>query len=99
MLVTIEGNKHILHGQILPIILSIDGSESIQIQGIKGQTQPISGWQSPSYGHKEPINTITATTQGKLPQTLITRISLGNDAATADISISEEITSMRWIMR
>ncbi len=70
-------NKYVLKGQLLPIMLSIEGSQSIQ--WIKGQTVPIIGWHSPLYGHKRPINTLIASTQGELPQTLLTRISLDDD--------------------
>ncbi len=71
----------------LPIDLSIKGSQSIQ---------NIKTWQSNYYGHKEPINTITASTSNQLPQTLITRINL--NAAAAKMNINDDIEKFKeWI--
>jgi hypothetical protein len=71
----------------LPIDLSIEGNQSIQ---------NIKTWQSNYYGHKEPINTITASTSNQLPQTLITRINL--NAAAAKININDDIEKIKeWI--
>ncbi len=83
--ITVEANNYRLHNR-LPISLSIEGNQSIQ---------GIQTWQSNYYGHKEPSNTITALTSDQLPQTLITRINLGNEAAMADINIYNEMTNFQ----
>ncbi|WP_171899466.1 alginate lyase family protein [Candidatus Marithrix sp. Canyon 246] len=71
----------------LPIDLSIESSQSIQ---------NIKTWQSNYYGHKQPINTIRASTTNQLPQTLITRINL--NAAAAKININDDIEKFQeWI--
>jgi hypothetical protein len=82
-------------------LLSIrDHDFSLAVQGGElslhsGEEDPVLGWKSRGYGIKEPITTLRARYQGKLPHVFMTRIQTGN--GPSKISDSEWSLIKGWM--
>ncbi len=64
-------------GQALHIVAA--GSSSLNLQIVKGQTEPLQGWHSRLYGEKEPASTVVYRTRTADPLLMVTLIALVKD--------------------
>jgi hypothetical protein len=56
--------------------LSVSGGS---LSAIQGTTNPVGAWYSSTYGQKQPITSVQAVFDGKLPHSLVTKIEFGNE--------------------
>jgi hypothetical protein len=87
-----DGNGYVLEGAESRIDLSVEGG-TVTVHC--GQTAPILGWQSSSYGAKKPIDVLHVTYQGALPHDFVTCL------VTGEYDMSERqavVSSLRKLM-
>lgn len=71
-----DGNGYLLEGAKSRIRLMVEGGE---VAILRGQTAPILGWRSLSYGGKEPMDTLHTTYHGPLQHEFVTCLVIGAD--------------------
>jgi hypothetical protein len=71
-----DGNGYLLEGANSRIRLMVEGGE---VAILRGQTAPILGWRSLSYGGKEPMDTLHTTYHGPLQHEFVTCLVIGAD--------------------
>jgi Heparinase II/III-like protein/Heparinase II/III N-terminus len=75
-----DGNGYLLEGAEFRIRLTVEGG-AVAVH--RGQTAPILGWRSLSYGRKEPIDTLHTTYRGPLQHEFVTCLAMEHDDAQA----------------
>lgn len=68
----VEGGYR-LEGFDPPLLLTVEGGTTRLYEGC---VQPVGGWQSKSYGSKEPITTVRVEHTGPLPHEFMTRVRI-----------------------
>ena len=87
-----DGNGYVLEGAESRIGLTVEGGAGTIYCG---QTAPIRGWRSSSYGMKKPIEVLHVTYRGALPHDFVTCLGTGdNDVAERQAALS----SLRKLM-
>ena len=71
-----DGNGYVFEGAESRIALTVEGG---MVAVHRGQTAPILGWRSSSYGAKEPVDTLQAIYRGALPHDFVTYVITGDD--------------------
>ena len=82
-------------GLPMEAVLSIEGGN---VTRHRGETGPILGWRSPSYGIKEPATTIRAAYRGTLPHEFVTRIEIGGGGPVPPLVRSRDLSVLRAAM-
>ncbi len=77
-----KGDGFALSGLAQPSWLRIEGGETTVH---RGDLDPIRGWRSRTYGHKEASPTLRARFEGPLPHEFVTRIQIGDEVFAAPI--------------
>lgn len=65
-----------------------------EVTGFRGQLNPTAGWRSRRYGHREPILTLRASYEGKLPHEFLTCLTL-EDAFPHQADMATDVTLFR----
>ena len=87
-----DGNEYVLEGANSRIRLTVEGGMAAVH---RGQTAPILGWRSSSYGMKEPVAVLHVTYQGALPHDFVTcLVTRDHDVAERQAAVS----SLRKVM-
>lgn len=78
--------------------LTVNGGDPKILQG---QIEPISGWRSRWYGHKEPCTTIRVRFEGPLPHEFVTRLTSDDEPEPGSASAHDETVAefRRWVGR
>jgi hypothetical protein len=87
-----DGNGYVLEGAESRISLTVEGG-TVTVH--RGQTAPILGWRSSSYGAKEPVDVLQATYRGPLAHDFLTCL------VTGDHGVAEQqaaVSSLRKLM-
>ncbi|NOS82517.1 MAG: alginate lyase family protein [Nitrospira sp.] len=75
-----DGHGYLLEGAQSSIRLTVEGG-AVTVH--RGQTAPILGWRSPSYGVKEPMDTLHMAYRGPLPHEFVTCLLMQDEEAQA----------------
>lgn len=86
-----DGNEYLLEGAKSRIRLTVEGG-AVALD--RGQTAPILGWRSSSYGAKEPVDVLHVTYQGPLPHDFVTCLVTGNDDAVERQAAAESLRKL-----
>lgn len=71
-----DGNAYVFEGAEGRVSLTVEGG-AVAVH--RGQTAPILGWRSMSYGRKEPMDTLQAIYRGSLPHDFVTYVVMRDD--------------------
>ena len=88
-----DGNAYLLEGAKSRIRLMVEGGA---VALYRGQTDPILGWRSSTYGGKEPLDVLQVTYRGLLPHDFVTCWAIGDDDDAAERQAALE--SLRKVM-
>lgn len=88
-----DGNEYVLEGLKSRIRVTVEGGV---VSLCRGQTAPILGWRSSSYGAKEPVDVLHVTYQGPLPHDFVTCLITGDDDAAERQSAVESLRKLMY---
>lgn len=77
-----------------PVAIGIQGGELVVASGI---TQPIIGWKSVKYGHKQPVNTISSKYRGSVPHEFITVVVAADQFTTSLFNVDVVSEMRQWV--